>query len=236
MLRFAVVLLLASTGAQALEIAGPAHVTDGDTIWIGQTKIRLNGIDAPESKQVCLRANGAAWGCGEAASARLRAKIEGQTVSCASSEQDRYGRAIATCRIDGEDVNRWMVEQGLAIAYVQYSTVYVGAEAEARQAHRGLWAGAFAAPWDWRYHKAEATPLGDLKVDAGQYAVLGIGASESAQRACPIKGNINAKGKHIYHVPGGHDYERTVIDESAGERWFCSEDEAQKAGWRRAAR
>lgn len=51
-------------------------------------------------------------------------------------------------------------------------------------------------------------------------------------RVCNIKGNINEGGERIYHVPNGKWYEKTNINESKGERWFCSEDEARGAGWR----
>lgn len=53
---------------------------------------------------------------------------------------------------------------------------------------------------------------------------------------CPIKGNVSAKGEKIYHVPGGGYYVRTEVDESAGERWFCTEEEARAAGWRKSKR
>ncbi len=53
---------------------------------------------------------------------------------------------------------------------------------------------------------------------------------------CRIKGNINSKGQHIYHVPGGQWYDRTKITPAKGEQWFCSEAEAKAAGWRKALR
>jgi hypothetical protein len=56
-------------------------------------------------------------------------------------------------------------------------------------------------------------------------------AAATPSPACRIKGNISSSGR-IYHVPGSRSYESTVIDESKGERWFCSEDEARAAGWR----
>ena len=80
-------------------------------------------------------------------------------------------------------------------------------------------------------------------------AALAVTTSTAAQAAgidCPdfnkpiVKsvegGNINPKGDRIYHMPGQKYYGRTVIDESKGERWFCSEDEAIKAGWRKSLR
>lgn len=51
---------------------------------------------------------------------------------------------------------------------------------------------------------------------------------------CAIKGNVNSKGEKIYHVPGAKYYEKTQIVESSGERWFCTEEEARAAGWRKS--
>ena len=51
---------------------------------------------------------------------------------------------------------------------------------------------------------------------------------------CNIKGNVNTRGERIYHVPGQEYYDETRISASHGERWFCSEEEAREAGWRRA--
>ena len=108
--------------------------------------------------------------------------------------------------------------QGLALAYRRYSTAYAGQERSAKAARRGLWRGDFVAPWDWRRGKRLAA------------------APTARTGACRIKGNISRSGKRIYHVPGGQYYDRTRIDTSRGERWFCSEAEARAAGWRRAKR
>lgn len=52
---------------------------------------------------------------------------------------------------------------------------------------------------------------------------------------CNIKGNISQNtGERIYHVPGQRYYEMTVISPRYGERWFCNEDEARRAGWRKS--
>lgn len=59
---------------------------------------------------------------------------------------------------------------------------------------------------------------------------------EEPQAACVIKANINRQGEKIYHLPGQLNYGRTVIDPEAGEMWFCSEEEAVAAGWRKALR
>lgn len=57
-------------------------------------------------------------------------------------------------------------------------------------------------------------------------------AQQAPSPQCAIKGNISANGEHLYHTPGSRSYSSTVIDEQSGERWFCSEQDAQRAGWR----
>lgn len=97
---------------------------------------------------------------------------------------------------------------------------------KAKAARVGIWAGTFEAPWDWRAeHRAD-------NEQPSAVAPL-LAASPSA---CNIKGNINARGEHIYHMPGQEYYDRTLITTRKGERWFCSEEEAVAAGWRKAKR
>jgi hypothetical protein len=114
-----------------------------------------------------------------------------------------------------------MVEQGHAVAYTKYSTDYVSSETSARQARRGIWAGQFEYPWDWR--QARRAPAGSAK-------------PQDTAQSCVIKGNISSSGERIYHVPGVAFYDRTQISEGKGERWFCSEGDAKSSGWRRSIR
>ena len=117
-----------------------------------------------------------------------------------------------------------MVAEGWALAYRQYSDDYVEEEQAARAGHKGLWRGVFVAPWEWRKGKRlPSTPV----------TVTRQNVTDSE---CRIKGNIGNGGKRIYHVPGGSFYDRTRIDTSLGERWFCTEDEASDAGWRKSSR
>jgi len=135
--------------ASAQEISGAAAVVDGDTLMVGGQKVRLWGIDAPESQQLCAKA-GSRYQCGSEATAHLRALVSRGPVRCEVKTYDRYKRAVAVCRSQGRDVGAEMVHAGWALAFVRYSHEYVGAEAEARSARRGMWAGTFDAPWDWR--------------------------------------------------------------------------------------
>lgn len=131
-------------------ISGRASVIDGDTIEIQGQRIRLYGIDAPESRQTCRDENGRDYRCGQQATRALSNKIGGQTVSCDQRDIDRYGRIVAVCQVGGEDLNGWLVSEGLAVAYTRYSVKYVPAEIGARFAGRGIWAGDFMEPETWR--------------------------------------------------------------------------------------
>jgi endonuclease YncB( thermonuclease family) len=148
----------------AADVAGPAMVIDGDTIEIGGERVRLNGIDAPEKRQSCSRADGRAYKCGAEATAALVDKIGAQRVECSRLGRDVYGRTIGRCSVGGDDVSRWMVQQGHAIAFRKYSMEYVKDEDVARIHSRGVWAGKFVAPSDYR-HKRRVTEVGTSWLD-----------------------------------------------------------------------
>ena len=142
--------LQASEEKQPGPIEGSARVVDGDTIWIGKTKIRLWAIDAPETKQECHR-KGVPWMCGEAATERLRAFIGSQPVSCEDRGMDRYKRMIGKCSVGSLDLGAEMVTSGMALPYWQYGgDYYQQAFREARGQGVGMFAGTFAEPWEWR--------------------------------------------------------------------------------------
>lgn len=131
-------------------ISGSAYVVDGDTLRIGSTRIRLHGIDAPETDQTC-RDRGRSWPCGRRATQALARRIGRSPVACDERDRDDYGRVVAVCRAGGMSLNRWMVAQGWALAYRRYSWNYVGEERAAKRARRGIWRGDFVKPWRWRH-------------------------------------------------------------------------------------
>lgn len=139
----------ATTTAPADGLAGRARIVDADTIDIGGTRIRLYAIDAPEGAQRCY-VDGSAVRCGARAADALETWIAGRIVACIEVDIDRYGRTVATCRVDGEDVGRWLVRNGHAVAYRRYGADYICDEAAAAAQQRGIWAGTFVAPWEWR--------------------------------------------------------------------------------------
>lgn len=132
------------------EYAGHASVIDGDTIEIAGQRIRLHGIDAPESAQHCLDADLRIFRCGQDAANALDHMINDRLVRCEQLGRDRYNRIIARCFLGELDLNEAMVRSGHALAYRRYSSDYVGAEAEARSSGAGMWRGDFVSPWDWR--------------------------------------------------------------------------------------
>lgn len=134
------------------DITGYALVVDGDTITIEGTKVRLHGIDTPESEQMCER-NGVKWECGYEVAEILKRWLKAKEVRCMGDTHDIYGRLIADCFVDGYNVNARLVYEGLALAYRKYSDRYVAEEIQARIAGRGLWSGDFIMPWEWRRGK-----------------------------------------------------------------------------------
>lgn len=192
--------------------AETVRVVDGDTIELSGITYRLHGIDAPEAGQKCAKASGGKWGCGKAAIGALEALAFSGTVSCDTRGTDVFSRVIGVCTVDGKDMNAAMVEVGLAWAFRKYSTDYVAQEEKAKTARVGIWQADTQTAEAYRAQRWE----------------VGL---QTAPKGCPIKGNISNNG-HIYHAPWSPWYKRTKVSVNKGERWFCSEAEALKAGWR----
>lgn len=197
------------------------RVIDGDTIEVrigSETwRVRYIGIDTPETVDPRRP-----LGCfGREASERNRELVADTTVELEKdvSEADDFGRLLRYVWLGDEMVNATLVREGYAVSStyppdVRYQELFLGLQREAQEAGRGLWS-VCASP--------SPTP-----------AITGpCDYSDSGQPV--IKGNISqTTGEKIYHVPGGEFYDRTVVDEAAGERWFCTETEALAAGWRRS--
>lgn len=144
-------------GRAAHEIVSTVRIIDGDTIETRDGRIRLLGMDAPEIDQTCD--NGfAIYACGREASERLRQLVGEREVSCRTKRKDRYGRFLASCRVGDIDLAARMVETGWAVASGDYDI----AEMRARTARRGIWAGEFERPGDWRATRGMMSEDGGL--------------------------------------------------------------------------
>ena len=145
-------------------IAGRATIIDGDTLEIRGQRLRLWGVDAPESRQSCTR-NGEPWRCGQQAALNLDALIGDRPVSCeARGRPDRYRRIVAVCwsslafgpeselfKAPERNLGAAQVAMGFALDWPRYSGgVYLDHQREAQQGRLGIWAGEFQTPWEWR--------------------------------------------------------------------------------------
>lgn len=227
-------LLLATPAAGQERLSGIGRAADGDTLTVGADRIRLFGIDAPELQQTCER-NGQRWACGEEAKASLAALIGNRAIVCSTKGADDFGRLLARCTVGGVDLNRHMVALGNAVAFRGYSMDYAPAEEDAKQARRGIWAGTFQMPSEFRQAARGRPATGTAGASQPRPTQKqGRTASVSNRTAqvrtsCDIKGNRNRRGQWIYHVPGMPYYSQTRAEEM-----FCSEQQAQAAGYRRA--
>ncbi len=136
--------------ASSVRFTARVGVVDGDTLTMGNERLRIHGIDAPEMAQTCERQAGR-YACGEAARTAMAGILGRGVVACQHLDTDQYRRRIVRCHDDqGRDIGAELVRQGWALAFTRYATDYVPQEAAARAARRGLWEGRFDAPWDWR--------------------------------------------------------------------------------------
>lgn len=224
----AVAILMAAmpgfTNAQSLR--GTARVADGDSLSVSGMQVRLFGIDAPELAQKCFD-NGAPVACGEMAKAKLESLIGNAGLSCLRKSTDPYGRMVAVCHIGEVDIAKAMVEAGWATAYRRYSEDYLAAEQRARASKAGLWQWDFQTPEDYRIAQEPSE-------EPRQQARTQPRTSQSPRSweqngQCLIKGNHSRRGEWIYHLPGMPYYNAT-----RAEAYFCTEADAQAAGYRRA--
>ena len=149
--------------AQAADITGVPKIREGDQLQIGNHRIRLGGIDAPAVDQLCLNNKGERWTCGVAARDELIKHFGNKSWTCHTRTIDRRGRTVARCEVDGEDIQKWLVANGWALAFTRFSRDYEADEKAAREAKAGMWQGAFIAPWDWRVRNKKTAILGAAK-------------------------------------------------------------------------
>jgi len=134
------------------DLKGEAQIIDADSLFLDGRDVRLSGIDAPETNQICDR-NGQPWPAGRAATKWLNTQIQGRVVGCNFITHDKYIRIVATCYVDGTDLNARIVGAGWAYAYRRYSKQYIPEEIAAKQAQKGIWIGDCVPPWEYRRRK-----------------------------------------------------------------------------------
>ena len=132
--------------------ANQLTVTDGDTIRMGDERIRFSGIDAPEIKQTCIHKE-LEFYCGEFSKNLLIEKIADQEVNCIRESKDQYGRTLAECFIGKESLSSYLVREGYAFAYRKYSNKFVADEEYAKRNSNGMWSMEFILPWEYRRQK-----------------------------------------------------------------------------------
>lgn len=222
-----------SVPAQADILTGPATVIDGDTIDMTGTRIRLLGIDAPESAQSCTR-EGQPWACGQEATATLREIVGSGQLTCTALGTDIYGRKLAVCETPVFDLGREMLRRGMAVTSRDAPEDYAAATEIARQMKAGLWLGEFQRPEEWRAANPQAMAR-LARADAETRSPRAASSRPAPERrytnafGCAIKGNHSRRGDFIYHLPGQRYY-----NETRPEALFCTEREAQAAGFRRS--
>ena len=128
-----------------------SHVTvvDGDTIKLGDVKIRFSGIDAPEINQTCVASEGKV-ACGKISRDILITKVTNNKISCTDEGKDFYGRVLGECFVNGESLSRYLVREGFAFAYRKYSDKFISDEEYAKSNRLGMWSMKFQYPWDYR--------------------------------------------------------------------------------------
>jgi endonuclease YncB( thermonuclease family) len=201
-------------GGKALQ--GRAYAVGADSLRVGNTTLKLSGIDAPEAEQRC-GAGARAWRCGATAEAALARLVSGRNVTCSAGGGDSAGRTLGRCTIGDKDIGAELVRQGYVFAEGSFLARYGSQEREARAAKAGLWAG------------------GEAERPAAFRAKIWEDAKRRAPEGCPIKGQV-AGAARTYVLPWAPDYDRVRVQKARGERWFCSEQEAVSAGFKAAQR
>lgn len=202
----------APSGGNTLQ--GKAIALSGDLLRVGVRTVRLSGIEAPEQEQECQRLGGQGWRCGLAATLQLRRLVLRRDVSCELSGTDEAGHPLGVCTAGGRDIAGELVKRGHVFATPGLLSAYGSIEREAKAARAGLWSGGAERPSQYRAKRWEE-------------------AKRQAPDGCPIKGQLTSGGR-VYVLPWSEEYDKIKLRLARGDRWFCSEDEARAAGWKRS--
>ena len=221
---FALIFLAAPLWAAQPEISGVPRVIDGDTLEVAGQRIRLGGIDAPEMREACSSTSGKAWRCGVWSKEVAQQMLAGRKLRCVDLGGRSYDRLVGRCYLDGRDIAVALIEAGAARPCLRHAReqgqeqAYLRAEQRAKRARAGVYGGPLNPVAG--FCEVERPP-------AAQVADIVPPAQD-----CTIKGNVSANGR-IYHLPGQRHYDQVTMRNSETQ-WFCTEAQAQAAGWRRA--
>src|ERR1700736_1991308 len=236
-----VFILIVAVCFASQSFAAGTIVRDGSTLQLGEVTYRLDGIDAPELDQICIDEHAAPWACGVEARDQLTRSIGGRQVRCEDLGLGSYKkRHIGICTVEGEgtSLNQLVVRQGFAVNFEPYARGRFREDEDgAKDNRRGLWKGCFVAPQEFRRARKDGALLGvscRTGKDREIRAVL-FPDDPTMPSGCSIKGKfavlarVTGKGG-IYHLQGC----RSSPALTKPDRWFCSEEDAQAAGFRRA--
>jgi endonuclease YncB( thermonuclease family) len=239
-MRVLIVILLALFAAPAF--AATVVVKNGDTLQLGDKTYRLEGIDAPELDQRCVNQFADPSACGIEARDALVKLIGDRGVTCRDLGPDPVfkGRRLGTCTIAGEadSLSRRLVQDGVALnVATDGKDRFAGDEAKARDERKGLWKGCFVAPKDFRRWDKDAPLRGAACRDdkRGELVSFLFPDEPAMLPGCTIKGKLARRARitgnvGVYQLRGCPSYASLTKPN----RWFCSEDDARAAGFRKA--
>jgi endonuclease YncB( thermonuclease family) len=223
-------------------LAANAIVKDGNTIQLTDATYRLDGIDAPELDQICIDDHADPWSCGVDARGQLAKLVAGHVVHCEDRGPDPAykKRRLGICTVEGDttSLNQSMVRLGFAMnAEPPAKGSFGDDEAAARAARKGLWQGCLVAPLDFRLGNKDGPLLGGACPADKDKEIRSVLFPEflAMPPRCTIKAKFAVRARvtgnvGIYHLQGCPSYPATTKPD----RWFCTEDDAQAAGFRRA--
>lgn len=220
--------------------AATATVRDGGTLQLGNVTFRLDGIDTPAVDQLCIDERADSWTCGIEAREQLTKLIGGRQVRCDDLGADPTfkKRRVGACKVDGEatPLSQLVVRKGFGVG-TEGSTRLAADQTRAREDRQGLWKGCFAAPRDFRLGKKDGALLGaSCRADRDREIREVLFPEELVMPgSCNIKGKFAVRARvtgnlGIYHLQACRSYPGLTNPD----RWFCSEEDAQAAGFRRA--
>jgi endonuclease YncB( thermonuclease family) len=236
---FASALLTIAAMPTSHALAATATVKDGATLQLAGNTFRLDGVDAPAVDQMCIDDHADSWACGVEAREQLTKLIGGKQVRCGDLGPDpaTKKRRLGLCIVEGETLSlgQLLVQKGFALADAKGK--FQADEMAAKDDRRGLWKGCLVAPADFRLWKKDAALVGgSCRADRDQQIRSVLFPADPVMPAgCTIKGKYAVRARvtgniGIYHLQACRSYPGL----NNSERWFCSEDEAQAAGFRKA--